>query len=173
MLLIKRALRALAVAALAALALTAPAAAEPDEVTALSGFEVINFAAGANGKCLDVWDAGRGPQIHMWGCNGWSNQDWTIDTGPNGGARLRPFSDLSKCLDSYRGRGNQVVQHSCDNTRTQEFTRVEVGSTGGIALRSFSNGLCLDIYDHGRGDVVMMWDCHYSDNQRWYWRGDL
>ncbi|MFD1152145.1 RICIN domain-containing protein [Saccharothrix hoggarensis] len=136
----------------------------------LSGLAIISQAPEANGKCLDVYNAGGGPQIQMWWCNGWNNQDWDIATGPHGYWRLRPYSNLNMCLDAYKGRGVQVVQYRCDSTRTQEFTREAY--QGAYRYRSLSSpSLCLDIYDHGRGTTVQMWDCRDVQHQYFYWQG--
>ncbi|TQM82700.1 ricin-type beta-trefoil lectin protein [Saccharothrix saharensis] len=146
---------------------TAEAAAQEREDV---GAAIISQAPEADGKCLDVYNAGGGPQVQMWWCNGWSNQDWLIDSGYHGGVRLRPYSNTGMCLDAYKGRGVQLVQYRCDSTSTQEFTRDWHQS--GFRLRSVSSpSLCVDIYDHGRGNIVQMWDCRDVQHQYWWTAG--
>ncbi|MFD8318379.1 RICIN domain-containing protein [Kitasatospora purpeofusca] len=120
----------------------------------------------AAGKCLDAYDWGRGPWVQMWACHGGSNQSWTLSwNSASGGWNIR--NEASQyCADGSLGHGEQLIQNVCGNGLGQSW-KIE-SAVGPTHLESIAfPGQCADIYDWGRGSVVMLWDCGSQANQYW------
>ncbi|MFF7459229.1 RICIN domain-containing protein [Kitasatospora sp. NPDC008115] len=142
-------------------------------------YTLTSNAPEAGGKCLDVYDWGNGPWVQMWGCHGGANQSWNISfNATSGGYQIRSNAG-GKCVDGYRGRGQQLVQLPCDNSASQSWTVPASAGRWRFVNRAFPSvppgfpgpaGQCLDIYDWGRGNVVQLWDCGYGQgNQEWWY----
>ncbi|MFE6871252.1 RICIN domain-containing protein [Kitasatospora sp. NPDC057692] len=169
----------------------APAASEPAPGSTLAASPAAGGSAGsfarsytltslspaADGRCLDVWDWGNGPWIQMWGCHGGANQSWNVSYNSVSHGYQIQSNASGKCVDGFRGRGQQVVQLPCDNSPSQAWiVPASAGRWRFVNLQfpgSFpfpgQTGQCLDIYDWGRGDVVQLWDCGGQGNQEWWY----
>ncbi|MGW1073710.1 RICIN domain-containing protein [Streptomyces sp. NPDC002537] len=147
------------------LSATGPAAGKAPSIKRT--FTLTSMSSNAAGKCLDVWDWGNGPWIQVWGCHGGSNQSWNVTWNSGSSSWTIRSNSSGKCVDGYRGRGNQLVQYPCDNTSTQSWN-ASVAANGAYRFENRGNsGQCMDIYDWGRGNVVQLWDCGGQDNQWW------
>jgi hypothetical protein len=139
--------------------------------TAMSAAQVtatINPKSNAN-QCLDIYDAGAGPWVQSWSCNGWANQQWFLvwyDDAQNWEVR----SSDNWCVDGSGGRG-ALLQHSqCTGVIGQRFTIWHDDSTGGYTFQSVQfPGQVWDVYDFGRGTQVQLWDWGHDgrSNQEW------
>ncbi|MEV8626095.1 RICIN domain-containing protein [Streptomyces sp. NPDC051079] len=120
----------------------------------------------AAGKCLDVYDWGKGPWIQMWDCHGGSNQSWSVSwNSTSGGWNIR--SNASQyCVDGSLGHGEQLIQNSCGNGLGQAWKIDSLSGPTRIESIAFP-GQCADIYNWGRSPVVMLWDCGSQANQYW------
>ncbi|MFF2951268.1 RICIN domain-containing protein [Kitasatospora sp. NPDC057965] len=140
-------------------------------------FTLVSNSPDAAGKCLDVWDWGNGPWIQMWGCHGGSNQSWNVSFNSVSNGYQIQSNASGKCIDGWRGRGQQVVQLPCDNSKTQTWILSTTGGPWHLINAQFPGsyplpmvtGQCLDIYDWGRGDAVQLWDCASRGNQEWWY----
>ncbi|MFF8769469.1 RICIN domain-containing protein [Kitasatospora sp. NPDC015120] len=142
-------------------------------------FTLTSNAPEADGRCLDVWDWGNGPWVQMWGCHGGANQSWNVSYNAVSGGYQIQSNASGKCVDGYRGRGQQVVQLPCDNSASQAWTVPPSAGRLRFVNRAFPGsppgfpgptGQCLDIYDWGRGTVVQLWDCGWGQgNQEWWY----
>ncbi|MEU8778710.1 RICIN domain-containing protein [Streptomyces sp. NPDC048606] len=127
---------------------------------------ITSLSPEAAGKCLDVYDWGRGPWIQMWECHGGDNQSWSLDwNATSGGWNIR--SDASGlCVDGFRGHGEQLIQNPCGEGLGQAWKIDPLPGPTRLENVAFP-GQCADIYNWGRGSVVMLWDCGSQPNQYW------
>lgn len=157
-----------AMVSIAAVAWTSPASA-----SAFPPTWVGNFSTKANGKCLwaSGWDNWNG--IEMATCDFYSaRQTW--DAPENGldprGIQLYALRNGSTgmCIDAYPGPGAQLIQYMCDGSTDDQkwFLWFETG--GRIFAESYRwPGHCMDASDWGRGRAVILYQCHWGDNQAW------
>ncbi|GAB3654350.1 lectin [Glycomyces tarimensis] len=121
--------------------------------------------AGSN-RCLDVPDQSteNGTQLHIWDCNGGSNQQWTYTTA----GELSVYSGgTRKCLDADGGGtadGTAAIIWTCHGGTNQRWSLNADGS-----ITSAQSGLCLDVSGAAiaNGSQVQLWSCHGGSNQRW------
>ncbi|GAA1404493.1 hypothetical protein GCM10009639_50440 [Kitasatospora putterlickiae] len=140
-------------------------------------FTLTSLSPAADGRCLDVWDWGNGPWIQMWGCHGGANQSWNVSWNSVSAGYTIQSNASGKCLDGFRGRGQQLVQLPCDNSASQAWSVPPSAGRWRFVNLAFPghpgfpgpSGQCLDIYDWGRGDVVQLWDCGGQGNQEWWY----
>ncbi|ALG08322.1 hypothetical protein AOZ06_16660 [Kibdelosporangium phytohabitans] len=115
-------------------------------------------------RCLDVWDSGKGPWVQAWNCNGWANQQWYFvwyEDTHNWEVR-----SAGKCVDSRNGRGESLEHQPCTGAASQRFNVYPVDSALVFESATTPNQVW-DVYDHGRGTKVQMWDYNRTSNQRW------
>ncbi|WP_380282656.1 RICIN domain-containing protein [Kitasatospora purpeofusca] len=157
--------------------LAAGPAASGAATTYARSYTLTSNSPEANGKCLDVWDWGNGPWVQMWGCHGGSNQSWNVSFNSVAHGYQIQSNASGKCIDGWRGRGQQVVQLPCDNSASQTWILSASGGPWHFVNAQFPGsyplpgvtGQCLDIYDWGRGTTVQLWDCGSQSNQEWWY----
>ncbi|MFF4378028.1 RICIN domain-containing protein [Kitasatospora sp. NPDC001547] len=140
---------------------TAGAAAQPDGISTIT-----SASPEAAGKCLDVYDWGKGRDIQMWACHGGSNQAWTISwNGTSGGWNIQSLAS-HQCVDGSLGKGEQLIQNSCGTGLGQAW---KIDSfVGAFRVENIAYpGQCMDIYNWGRSSKVQLWDCGSQANQYW------
>ncbi|MGP4103620.1 endo-1,4-beta-xylanase [Nonomuraea sp. KM90] len=114
----------------------------------------------ASGRCVDVPNASTtdGTAVHLWDCNGQSNQRWTQTT-----AGELKYGD--KCLDAGgTGNGAKIQIYSCWGGDNQKW---RVNSDGTIV--GVQSGLCLDAVGAGTGNGtgLQLYSCWGGANQKW------
>ncbi|MEU6412229.1 non-reducing end alpha-L-arabinofuranosidase family hydrolase, partial [Microbispora sp. NPDC046933] len=119
----------------------------------------------ASGRCLDVPNATTtdGTQVHIWDCNGQSNQTWTYTSAQE----LRVYGN--KCLDAAgTGNGVKVQIYSCWGGDNQKWRLNSDGTIVGV-----QSNLCLDAVGAGtsNGTQIQLYSCWGGDNQKWTWNG--
>ncbi|WP_166021057.1 endo-1,4-beta-xylanase [Streptomyces chilikensis] len=114
-----------------------------------------------SGRCVDVPNAATtdGTQVHLWDCNGRTNQQWALtDAG-----ELRVYGN--KCLDAAgTGNGAKVQIYSCWGGNNQKWRLNSDGTITGV-----QSGLCLDAVGAGtaNGTLIQLYSCSGGSNQRW------
>ncbi|WP_052440892.1 glycoside hydrolase [Streptacidiphilus anmyonensis] len=119
-----------------------------------------------SGRCLDVPNVSTvdGTQLELWGCNGGSNQQYTLTA--SGAVTVYSGADL-KCLGGKQGGtapGTAVDIDGCDGSAGQQWVAHPDGS-----LTNAASGLCLDAYGQGTGNGTSIdeWTCNGGANQQW------
>jgi Ricin-type beta-trefoil lectin domain len=114
------------------------------------------------GLCLDDSGAGTtdGTHVQIWGCNGTSAQQWTIES--NGTIQTQ-----GGCLDvsgSGTSNGTVVQWWGCDNTGAQQW---QVGADN--SLINPESGKCLDDPDATTttGTQLQIYTCNSTNAQNW------
>ena len=127
----------------------------PGSTSALRG-------VGSN-RCLDVSGASQanGAQVHIWSCNGQSNQQWTSTAS----GELRVYG--GKCLDvngAGTADGTAVIIWDCNGQNNQKWRLNADGTITAVGANK-----CLDVSGAGtaNGTKVHIWTCHSGTNQRW------
>ncbi|WAZ21374.1 RICIN domain-containing protein [Streptomyces cinnabarinus] len=154
---------AVAAGALCALAFATPAQAEDD-------FRPLTNRA--TGKCLAVPNAStaNGTGLIQWGCNGYSEQNWTLThvAGGNGDRWTIRNQNSLKCIaipQSSTANGTQAIQWTCDSANTdQVFIKDSWGR-----LRNVNSDKCLAVPNSStaNGTEIIQWTCSENFNQRW------
>ena len=114
-------------------------------------------------SCLDIPGGSQADEtlVQLWGCNGGSNQEWTLQ--PNGTIEVYG----GKCLDALR-QGTQpgavVGIYGCNGGGNQQWHLHPDGSLVGA-----QSGLCLDVnaLATANGSKVTLWTCNGGPNQKW------
>ncbi|WP_448316401.1 non-reducing end alpha-L-arabinofuranosidase family hydrolase [Streptomyces sp. CO7] len=113
-------------------------------------------------RCLDLpsSNTANGTYLHLWDCNGQSNQQWTL-TDSN------QLTVMGRCLDvpgSSTTAGVQLQIYACSGGANQQW---RVNSDGTIV--GVQSGLCLDAKDNGtaNGTRIQLWTCTGQNNQKW------
>ncbi|MBN6058506.1 endo-1,4-beta-xylanase [Nonomuraea sp. RK-328] len=114
----------------------------------------------ASGRCVDVPNSSTtdGTAVHLWDCNGQSNQRWTQTS-----AGELKYGD--KCLDAGgTGNGAKIQIYSCWGGDNQKW---RVNSDGTIV--GVQSGLCLDAVGGGTGNgtALQLYGCWGGSNQKW------
>ncbi|MBG0567274.1 RICIN domain-containing protein [Actinoplanes aureus] len=167
---VSRLLAALAV--LGSLVLATPAAAAPAgpaRAAALAGPVIRSLDTDAAGKCLDAYNWGVGPWVHMYPCHGGANQVWTLYKGYGNGTFdvFYTHNGVNKCLDGVAGHGQQLTVWNCDRSTGQRF-RQRGSEPGAMVLESVRYpGQCLDVSNWGRNTAVILFTCNLAPNQAW------
>ncbi|WET83118.1 RICIN domain-containing protein [Amycolatopsis sp. QT-25] len=159
-------------------AVTAPGESSLNEATRATPVELSAFfgrtvegntftirSAFDSNKCLDVYGSGEGPWVQAWTCNGQANQQWYFvwyEKSYNWEVR----SADTWCVDSRNGRGGSLEEQPCTGAATQRFNVYPVDSTLVFESATHPNQVW-DIYDHGRGTTVQLWDYNRVPHQRW------
>ncbi|MER5475868.1 non-reducing end alpha-L-arabinofuranosidase family hydrolase [Streptomyces sp. NPDC002734] len=144
-----------AVAVLAALA--AMLVAQPAQAASTGALRHL-----PSNRCLDLpsSNTANGTYLHLWDCNGQSNQQWTL-TDSN------QLTVMGRCLDvpgSSTTAGVQLQIYACSGGANQQW---RVNSDGTIV--GVQSGLCLDAKDNGtaNGTRIQLWTCTGQNNQKW------
>jgi hypothetical protein len=99
-------------------------------------------------------------------CHLGENQRWFFNRLSQGWQVQTIINGQIGCADGYAGHGAQVRHFWCDGTQEQQWVK-----SGNDSLFSLENvkfpGQCMDVEDWGRGTRVVLWDCHYGNNQLW------
>ncbi|MFE5207291.1 non-reducing end alpha-L-arabinofuranosidase family hydrolase [Streptomyces sp. NPDC056600] len=113
-------------------------------------------------RCLDLpsSNTANGTYLHLWDCNGQSNQLWTL-TDSN------QLTVMGRCLDvpgSSTTAGVQLQIYACSGGANQQWRVNSDGSIVGV-----QSGLCLDAKDNGtaNGTRIQLWTCTGQNNQKW------
>ncbi|WP_436764268.1 ricin-type beta-trefoil lectin domain protein [Streptosporangium sp. V21-05] len=123
----------------------------------------VSLSNPQSNRCLDVFGINTTPgtQVHIWDCNGQSNQRWTRTAA----GELRVYGD--RCLDvnaNGTANGTKVQIWDCNGGPAQRFTFTTNGTVVGAG-----SGKCLDVNANGtaNGTLVQLWECNNTGAQRW------
>ncbi|WP_327070191.1 RICIN domain-containing protein [Kitasatospora sp. NBC_01250] len=157
-------------------ALPAVGDARPDDaMTPDVTYHTTAFTNNDGGECLDGDTntiGNNGAKVQLWGCNGWSNQNWywTPAPGQPTGYYTIQNGDQWQCLDgdtnTIGNNGAKVQLWGCNGWSNQ--TWIWNGST----LRNADKGQCLDGDTNtipANGAKVQLWSCNGWTNQSWTW----
>lgn len=155
----------------ATLSQTSPAGAATDAGVLTVGQRIINADGDTAGKCLDWEGGGSTSYVQMWGCNGYSWQDWAyVDQGL--GLWTIHSRHLNMCLRSNGPLGQRVGIGLCVIQGDLEHSPImwvrRPYSSGWVQWMSASHpGQCIDVRDYGTSRLVQLWTCLEQGNQRW------
>jgi ricin-type beta-trefoil lectin protein len=133
------------------------------DASVLAGQEIHSVL---DGRCLDVYDGGRGPWVQVWPCNGWANQ-W-FQLGYYGGDIYQIRTGDGWCVDGRWGKGASLERAWCDGSAGQKWRVVPHGVYPGWAIYSVQYPhLVWDISGFGASSKVQLWEGNGGAHQAW------
>jgi hypothetical protein len=149
---------------LASLLTSGPASAETrTDASILAGQEIHSVL---DGRCLDVYDSGRGPWVQVWPCNGWPNQLFQLGWYSDGVYQIRTSDGW--CVDGRWGKGASLERAGCDGSAAQKWRVVPHGVYPGFAIYSVQYPhLVWDISGFGSSSKVQLWEGNGGAHQAW------
>jgi ricin-type beta-trefoil lectin protein len=150
---------------LSVLGITSGVAAASSPATVLDGNLAIQTSNDL--RCLDVYANGAGPWVQVWWCNGHSNQKFFRILYQDTETYEFRTSDYW-CVDARWGRGTSLERSPCTGSVSQRF-RLDAGLYGFVIRSVMYPDQVWDVYDHGHGTEVQLWDYNPAGvpNQGW------
>lgn len=117
---------------------------------------VVSFASGFNGRCLDVNPADN--NLRVMDCSGAINQLFTQQADGSITSLMNNY-----CIDAAALNGNAYM-YSCHGGGNQRW------NLANGELRDLAHNQCIDLYafNNSNGANVQMYNCNDLSNQRWH-----
>lgn len=124
-----------------------------------------------SGKCMDVSNGGsaNGTVIWQWTCDLLNQNQLFVNNSSGFQTYIFKNPRTGKCIDGFRGHGNDIVLWTCDGTTTQIWGAVQLQRPGEYRFYNLQTNECIAVKGAGTasGVHIINWTCQGTTSQYW------